>query len=133
MSDPNMINNPTKMRKEIIQLIRSPKFQSASEGRKTVKALKLPSGIVKLLNAKISVSAKKEILDKVLTLLDKRVRIDKLDVTPPKQRVREEKSQVFETEELPSYSTSSNSDEEIYFGEFNYLNIVCVSTLNIYN
>merc|ERR1719420_2665787 len=56
MGKPSNQDNPNKMRKEIIQLIRNPKFKKASEGRKTVKALRLPTGVVNLLNAKISVS-----------------------------------------------------------------------------
>ena len=92
MGKPSVKDNPNKMRKEIIQLIRNPKFKKASEGRKTVKALRLPSGVVNLLNAKISVSAKKEILDNVLGLLNKRARIINVVDQEDEDLPREEKS-----------------------------------------
>ena len=131
MGKPSVKDNPNKMRKEIIQLIRNPKFKKASEGRKTVKALRLPSGVVNLLNAKISVSAKKEILDNVLGLLNKRVRIINLvgeeDNDLPREEnsnsfeedndlPREEKSKSFEEEPLPTYSGASGDQDGSYFG-----------------
>ena len=53
LGDPEMTNNPRKLKSEIVKLLRDPKFRKASEGRRTVKAIKLPPGIVKLLNSKI--------------------------------------------------------------------------------
>ena len=133
MGKPSNQDNPNKMRKEIIQLIRNPKFKKASEGRKTVKALRLPTGVVNLLNAKISVSAKKEILDNVVGLLNKRVRISNV-IEEENSKVfeeentnvveeeaslplpREEKSKSFDEEPLPTYSGASGDQDGGYFG-----------------
>ena len=65
MGKPQMQNDVNLMRENILRLIRDPKFQMASNGRKTVKAVRLPSGVINLLNAPISVESKKNILDKV--------------------------------------------------------------------
>ena len=71
----NANDDPRKMRREIVKLVRDPKCQRASNGRRIVKAVKLPTGIVQLLNAEISVTSKKEILDNVLGLLNKKVKV----------------------------------------------------------
>ena len=52
LGNPEMQNNPRRLKSEIVKLLKSSKYKKASEGRKTVKAIKLPPGIVKLLNSK---------------------------------------------------------------------------------
>ena len=119
-------DDPRKMRREIVKLVRDPKFQKATDGRRTVKAIKLPTGIVQLLNAEISVTSKKEILDNVLGLLNKKVKVKEVnkkvlqlkaenviervsDVKP-----RQEKS--FDEEPLATYSGSPLNSGDNYFG-----------------
>ena len=58
LGDPEMEKNPRKLKSEILALLKDPKFRKAAEGRRTVKAIKLPRGIVKLLNSKIPVKVK---------------------------------------------------------------------------
>ena len=124
----NVNDDPRKMRREIVKLVRDPKFQRASNGRRTVKAIKLPTGIVQLLNAEISVTSKKEILDNVLGLLKKKVNIkdDKMNKKVLKlkgenhientlaEKPRKEKS--FDEEPLATYSGSPLNSGDNYFG-----------------
>ena len=129
MDDPKMVENPSLMKKEIIQLIRNPKFQKATMGRKIVKALKVPSGVVKLLNAEISISAKKEILDQVLSSLNEKEMESEMSNSSlksnPEKRVaqldlieRQGKSLFLEEEPLPTYSIhSAGSSGETHFGK----------------
>ena len=71
MAIPEMQQNPTKLRNEIVSLLKSKKVEKTADGRRTVKVTKLPPGIVKILNAKIPVRTKKQILDNVLSRLSK--------------------------------------------------------------
>ena len=78
MAKPEMQRNSRKLKTEIVRLLKDPKFQAAAEGSKTLKAIKLPPAIVKILNAKIPVTKKKEILDKVLRRLPRKKTIEHL-------------------------------------------------------
>ena len=125
----NVNDDPRKMRREIIKLVRDPKFQKATDGRRTIKAIKLPSGVVQLLNANLSVSSKKEIIDNVLGLLKTKVKL-KDDTLNKKviqlkgnkvqgaQKVRQEKGHSFDEEPLATYSGSPLNSGDNYFGEF---------------
>ena len=75
MASPEMQRNPRKLRSEIVNLLKDKKHQKAADGRRTAKAIKLPPGIVKILNAKIPVRTKKQILDNVLRRLPERTKI----------------------------------------------------------
>lgn len=124
----NANDDPRKMRREIVKLVRDPKFQRASNGRRTVKAIKLPTGIVQLLNAEISVTSKKEILDNVLGLLIKKgnLKDDKINKKVLElrgeniienglaEKPRKEKS--FDEEPLATYSGSPSNSGDNYFG-----------------
>ena len=76
MAQPEMQRNPRKLKTEIVRLLKDHKFQAAAEGRKTVKAIKLPPAIVKILNAKIPVKTKKQVLDNVLRRLQRKKKKD---------------------------------------------------------
>ena len=76
MAQPEMQRNPRKLKTEIVRLLKDHKFQMAAEGRKTVKAIKLPPAIVKILNAKIPVKTKKQVLDNVLRRLQRKKKKD---------------------------------------------------------
>ena len=76
MAQPEMQRNPRKLKSEIVRLLKDHKFQAAAEGRKTVKAIKLPPAIVKILNAKIPVKTKKQVLDNVLRRLQRKKKKD---------------------------------------------------------
>lgn len=100
MAKPEMQKNPGKLRSEIVRLLKHPKFQEATEGRKTVKAIKLPPAIVKILNAKIPVKTKKQILDNVLRRLPMKKKNIHLQTeaagnTEKKASVRDDKSVKF--------------------------------------
>ena len=79
MAKPEMQRNQRKLKSEIVRLLKDTKFQDAAEGGKTVKAIKLPPAIVKILNAKIPVTKKKEVLDKVLRRLPRRKTIEETE------------------------------------------------------
>ena len=121
----NANKDARKMRGEIIRLVRDPKFQRATNGRRTVKAIKLPNGIVQLLNAEISVSSKKEILDNVLSLLAEKEDVNDVpmkkviklrgeDNIDRERKHRQEKS--FDEEPLATYSGSPLNSGDNYFG-----------------
>ena len=115
MTDPEMQTDPKLLRKKIVQLINHPKFQEASDGRKTIKAIKLPPGIINLLNAKIPVAAKKEILDKVLGLLKKRSSFIHLltESVKTSERLEITENVIYQEQQLPSYSAAPvNQDQQ---------------------
>ena len=100
MAKPEMQTNPRKLKAEIVRLLEDKKFQAAAEGRKTVKAIKLPPAIVKILNAKIPVTKKKEVLDNVLRRLPRRKKVEQLQTAGKTEEtvpvsVRDEKSVKF--------------------------------------
>ena len=121
-------DDPRKMRREIVKLVRDPKFQRASDGRRTVKAIKLPTGIVQLLNAEISVNSKKEILDNVLGLLNKKVKVKEVKSNRKVIKLKEENNieivsdkkprleKSFDEEPLATYSGSPLNSGDNYFG-----------------
>ena len=124
-------DDPRKMRRDIVKLVRDPKFQRATDGRRTVKAIKLPTGIVQLLNAEISVKSKKEILDNVLSLLDKKVKVKELKTNKKVIKLKEEQNidivgdqkprheKSFDEEPLATYSGSPLNSGDNYFGGCN--------------
>ena len=121
-------DDPRKMRRDIVKLVRDPKFQRATDGRRTVKAIKLPTGIVQLLNAEISVKSKKEILDNVLGLLDKKVKVKEVKTNRKVIKLKEEQNidivsdqkprheKSFDEEPLATYSGSPLNSGDNYFG-----------------
>ena len=72
MASKEMQRNPRKLRSEIVTLLKDKRVQKTSNGRRKVKVVNLPTGIVKILNAKIPVRTKKQILDNVLSRLSKK-------------------------------------------------------------
>ena len=119
MTDPEMQTDPKLLRKKIVQLINHPKFQEASDGRKTIKAIKLPSGIINLLNAKIPVAAKKEILDKVLGLLKKRSSFIHLltESVKTSERLEIKENVIYQEQQLPSYAAAPVNQDQQELGD----------------
>ena len=125
MASKEMQRNPRKLRSEIVTLLKDKRVQKTSNGRRKVKVVNLPTGIVKILNAKIPVRTKKQILDNVLSRLSKKKKPagskSSVAVDEPKEKVpmrevsvsqgvveeipraRDEKSVTFPEPSLPSY------------------------------
>ena len=96
LAKPELERNPRKLKTEIVRVLKDPKFQAAVEGRKTVKAIKLPPAIVKILNAKIPVKTKKQVLDNVLKRIPgKKKTVAAAGISKEKLSVRDEKSVKF--------------------------------------